>query len=74
MLEPKELGKLYGMSEKAFNNKLRDLCLQDKDSDGFWEATESALDMCTQHDWKKGGKSGHTLKWSKSKIMKILGY
>ena len=63
MLEPTELGKHYGLSGKAMNNKLMDLDLQYRDKEG-WKPTEKGEPLCEKHAWVVKNKSGYNLKWN----------
>ena len=63
MLEPTELGKHYGLSGKAMNNKLMDLDLQYRDKEG-WKPTEKGEPLCEKHAWAVKNKSGYNLKWN----------
>ena len=63
MLEPTELGKHYGLSGKAMNNKLMDLDLQYRDKEG-WKPTEKGEPLCERHAWAVKNKSGYNLKWN----------
>ena len=71
MLEPKELGKLFGISAIKVNKILAAAGLQEKETSG-WSPTEKGKPIATRHAWFKGGKSGYNLKWDVQKIKTIL--
>lgn len=71
MLEPTELGKMYGISGVKMNKLLGVVRLQDKVNDS-WVATEKASGMCVKHSWTSGNKSGYNYKWNSSKVRAIL--
>lgn len=63
MLEPTELGKHYGLSGKAMNQKLKELGLQYHDNEG-WQPTEIGKPICKRHAWAVKNKGGYNLKWN----------
>lgn len=48
MLEPTELGKLFGINGKNMNLKLLELGLQERKDDS-WIATDAGRSLCTKH-------------------------
>ena len=71
MLEPTELGKHFGLSGKAMNEKLKDLDLQYKHRDS-WLPTEKGNPLCERHAWAVKNKSGYNLKWRLSDIVELM--
>ena len=63
MLEPTELGKLFGLSAREMNAVLEHVGLRVK-TKGGWEPTDAGIPMCVRHHWSQGGKSGYNLKWN----------
>jgi hypothetical protein len=63
MLEPTELGKLFGCTANGMNKILERVGLQVKTDTG-WEPTSVGQGMCMKHHWTKGEKTGYNLKWN----------
>ena len=71
MLEPTELGKHYGLSGKAMNEKLKELDLQYLHGENWYgenwlpteKGTEKGKPICERHAWAVNNKSGYNLKW-----------
>ena len=71
MLEPTELGKLFGLNGHQMNLALAQAGLQTKTPEG-WEPTEDGKAICTKHHWTKGSKSGYNLKWNSLLIQSLV--
>lgn len=70
-LEPTELGKVLGYSARKMNTLLRDNWLQSWKSKQ-WVASVAGKEMCVEHSWSKGSKSGYNLKWNVAKVVEAL--
>lgn len=73
MLEPTELGALFGLSGAEMNNKLSELGLQSKVA-CKWKPTVAGEAVCARHQWKSpvSGKSGYNLKWKAAEIEAMM--
>jgi len=71
MLEPKELGQMFGISAIKMNQLLEDIGLQ-TNVGKKWIPSEQALHLCSRHLWNKNGKSGYNYKWNYEKIKKLV--
>jgi hypothetical protein len=71
LLNPAELGKLFGCDAKGMNKILQQTGLQTK-ADAGWEPTPKGRAMCIKHYWTDGKKSGHTLEWHAGMVKAAL--
>jgi hypothetical protein len=71
MLEPTELGKIFGVSAIKMNRILGELGLQ-KRINNCWVATQAGAKVCSRHFWNKKGKSGYNYKWNKQKVTALI--
>ena len=70
MLEPTELGRLFGLSGRLMNEWLADKGLQERVG-GVWKPTKAGAPHCLTHSWVSGSKSGYNLKW-RAKVVEDL--
>lgn len=71
MLEPTEIGKMFGISAIKTNRMLEAAGLQVK-GPLRWEPTPDAEGMWSLHQWVDGNKSGYNLKWRLSAVKEVF--
>ena len=71
MLEPTELGKLFGLKPNEMNKKLMKLGLQVKNGSN-WIPKKEGKKISAKHHWKMGWKTGYNLKWQVKRIKEIM--
>ena len=71
MLEPTELGKYFDLSPAKMNRWLAAHGLQIRVADQ-WQPTDQGRQICVNHAWSSGFKSGYNLKWKYTAIKKLM--
>lgn len=70
-LEPKELGKLFGITAQDMNKRLRDFGLQYNEKD-VWYPTKKGKEFCAKHQWSTQYKSGYNWKWNVKVVKRMM--
>lgn len=71
LLEPTDLGKLFGLNPRQMNRWLAEHGLQERVA-GQWVPTEAGRGLAVRHAWSSQGKTGYNYKWRAAEIERIF--